>query len=285
MPSGFRPWPVALALALLGCPPSAGDDTEAPDSDDTGAHSAGIVAEPVLHVDDGPGDLDLTADGLLLIVTRYGGDVRSWSPQSGAEDVVQHAIPDLEGIFRAADDRLWAASSDGQVEGSVGWIEHNDYEEITDQADDGTLMRGLDDVVLADDGTLIAVDDIMEGLFLTDPGSGSTAFVPLAIDYPQALLLHDGALLVAGNDGVYRVSLPDGGATRLDERAGRGLALWGSTILASNTTDGIYAVGGAIAGGGEIPSPRNLLAVGDTLYVSDAAGYDLYAMDLSGWVP
>jgi hypothetical protein len=171
------------------------------------------------------------------------------------------------------------------VEGRVGWLDRNDLVEITDRADDGTLMRGVEDVALAPDGTLVAVDDVLEGLFLTEPASGATAFVPLAIANPQGLLFQEGALVVAGSDGIWEVTLPGGAVTRLDPRGGRGLALWGDTLLASNAEDGIFAVGGAAAGTGGIAGPDDLLALGDVLYISDSVGLDLYAMDLSGWEP
>jgi hypothetical protein len=269
-----------LALPLLGCDPK-GDDSGAPE---TGAQDSEPVGdapfEQLLYLDDGPGDLDLSADGRVLVTTRYGGHVLGWTPGSDGTDTVERSIAGLEGIWVRGGETLWAASSDGGIVGAVGWLEDSDMQAVATQADDGTLFRYPRDLALAPDGRLAMVDATVAALFVTDPKTGATSHSPLAIASPRRLLFVSETLYVGGSDGIYEVSYPDGAATKVDEREAWGLLEHEGTVLAANDEAKVFELGGASLGGAEIGRPGGMVVLNGTLYVSDLVGSYVYGLAL-----
>jgi hypothetical protein len=284
MPRWFRLSITATVLLVTACPPgSKPDDTAGTDDTDTHETDTPVgdgEAEQVLYLEDGPGDLDVMSDGRILVVTRYGGHVLSWTPGVDGTDTLQRSIAGLEGIFVGSDDTLWAAVSDGGIVGSVGWLESHDMVAVADQADDGTLFRYPRDVVMAPDGMLLMADATVGALFRTEPATGSTTAYYVEIASPRRLLFVGETLYVGGSDGIYTVDYPGSTATLVDGREAWGLLEQGGRVLASNADAKVFEVGGDSLGGAEIDWPGGMLAVDSTLYVSDLGGRYLYAMTL-----
>jgi hypothetical protein len=280
MRRGFRLSQLLLLAALVGCEPdpSPGDSDDLPPGD-SDLPIGDAEAEQVLYVPDGPADLELGADGSLLVVTRYGGDVLAWTPGSKATDSVQRSIAGLEGVHRAAE-TLWAATSDGGIVGAVGWLEDSELQPVASQADDGTLFRYPRDLVLAPDGALLMADATVGALFRTELETGSTTAYYVEIASPRALLFDDGVLYVGGSDGVFTVDYPGSSATLIDPRPANALLAVGDRILASNADQKIFALDGASLGGADVGNPGGMAVIDDTLFVSDLGGRYLYAMPL-----
>jgi hypothetical protein len=273
--------PLLLVLPMLGCDPK-GDDSDAPETGVEDSEPVGDATfEQLLYVDDGPGDLDLSADGRVLVVTRYGGHVLAWTPGSDGTDTVERSIAGLEGIWVRGGETIWAASSDGGIVGAVGALEDSELQAIATQADDGTLFRYPRDLALAPDGRLVMVDATVAALFVTDPKTGATSWSPLAIASPRRLLFVGETLYVGGSDGIYQVGYPDGASTRVDEREAWGLLEHEGTILATNDEAKVFELGGASLGGAEIGRPGGMVVLDGTLYVSDLVGSYVYGLALA----
>ncbi len=284
MPRRFRLSFLVVALLATACPPGTKPDDSAT-SDDTDTHDSDTPvgegeAEQVLYLEDGPGDLDIMDDGRVLVVTRYGGHVLAWTPGHDGTDTEQRSIAGLEGIFVGDADTIWAAVSDGGIVGSVGWLEDHAMNAVADQADDGTLFRYPRDLVVAPDGMLLMADATVGALFRTDPSTGSTTAYYVEIASPRRLLFAGETLYVGGSDGIYTVDYPGSAATRVDGREAWGLLEQGGRVLATNAEAKVFEVGGASLGGAEIDLPGAMLAIDETLYVSDLGGRYLYAMPL-----
>jgi len=254
------------ALAACTAPADSGvpDDSQVPD--------AGIEAVEVLSVPDGPGDLELAPDGRVLIATRWGSDVLAWDPATDETDTVHHAVSGLQGVaWDPGYERLWAAVSDN-IWGSLGWLDEGNYVAISSEAVDGTPIRLPEDVALAPDGSLVAVDSSMGNLLRADTSTGVATATPITVGNPRALCFHGGDLIVGGADGVYRVDPHGGAATLLDARPARGVLSWEGILLADNDDDGVFVVGGGRVGGTELLGPGPMLGRNGILYVSDIAG-------------
>jgi len=273
---------VGLTLLLVACPPvDKADDTGDSDPDSDSDTTVGDVeAEQLLYLDDGPGDLDTNADGQLLITTRYGGHVLSWTPGSDGTDTVERSVAGLEGIHVGDGDKIWAAVSDGGIVGATGWLEDSDLVTVASQADDGTLFRYPRDLVLAPDGWLVMVDATVGALFRTDPATGSTTAYYLEIASPRRLLFVGETLFVGGSDGIYTVDYPGNTATRVDSREAWGLLEHDGRVLAANDDAKIFELGGDSIGGADIGRPGGMAVLDGTLYVSDLVGSHVYGLQL-----
>ncbi len=282
MPRSFRLSLVLMAMLVIACDPKGEDDSA--DSEvgprDTDTTVGDGEAEQVLYLPDGPGDLDLSTDGEILIVSRYGGDVLSWTIGSDGTDTEERSIAGLEGIWVRGGDTIWAATSDGGMVGAVGWLEDSDMQPVATQADDGTLFRYPRDIALAPDGSLVMVDATVSGLFVSEPSSGATSWSTLEIASPRRLLFVGETLYVGGSDGIYTVEMATGAASRVDSREAWGLLEHEGRVLAANDDAKVFELGGDSLGGAEIERPGGMVAVDGTLYVSDLVEPYLYAMPL-----
>jgi hypothetical protein len=280
MPAPLRPHIFLVSLAAVACGPDADalDDTGG-DGPGPGDSVGDAEAEQLLYEPDGPGDLALSPDGRVLIATRTGGKVLSWEPGSKATDSEHRNISGLEGIHQGTD-KLWACSSDSGVVGAVGWLESSALQEVSDQADDGTLFRYPRAITLAPDGMLLMADATVGALFRIEPDSGATTAYYLDITSPRELIFHDGTLYVAGWEGIYTVDYPGNAATRVDERGAYALAVVEGRVLAGNDDAKVFEVGGPSLGGAEIGRPGGLVALDDTLYVSDLVGSYVWGLPL-----
>ena len=271
--------PVGFSLLLAACTPIDEADDSDPNSDsDPPVGDAEFVQ--LLYLDDGPGDLDTNAAGQLLIATRYGGHVLSWSPGSDGTDTVERSVSGLEGIHVGGGEKVWAAVSDGGMEGAVGWLEDSDLVSVASQADDGTLFRYPRDVALAPDGQLVMVDATVGALFRTDPATGSTTAHYLEIASPRCLLFLGETLYVGGSDGIYTVDYPGNTATRVDNREAWGLLEHDGRVLAANDDAKIFELRGDSIGGAKIGRPGGMAMLDGTLYVSDLVGSYLWSLEL-----
>lgn len=271
---------VAL-LTLSACPPGdkpddSGDTTP---GDDTGETVGDAGAVEVLYLEDGPEDLDWSAEGDLLITTQYGGHVLSWTPGSKGTDTVERSIAGLEGIWVQGGERIWAAVSDGGMEGAVGWLEDSELVALATQVDDGTLFRSPRDVAIASDGTVVTVDATVGAIYRTDPDNGATSMQDVAISSPRRLLIVGETLWVGGGDGVYTMDVAGGELTRVDTREAWGLLEHEGRVLATNDDAKVFEVGGDSIGGAEIDRPGGMAVLDGTLYVSDLVGSYLWAME------
>lgn len=275
-------------LLALGCPPGDKPDDSAPDTD-PGPHDTDTVgdegAQQLLYVEDGPADLDLNAEGVFYITTQYGGHVLSWTPGTHAYDYDQRGVSGLTGIELDDDGRIWASTSDGGMEGAVGFIENNELNELATQADSGTLFRYPRDVVKAPDGYLLAPDSTVGTLWRIDPNTGDAESLPVDAASPRKLLFVEDTLYLAGSEGIYTVDYPKPTLTQVDERGAWGLVSYGEHLLAANDDSKVFVVGGQSVGGSEIGNPGPMVVVDDTLYVSDLGGTYLWTLDLSAWSP
>ncbi len=274
---------LALALPLAACPPRDKPD-DSGDSDpggETGDPVGEVQAEQGLYVEDGPGDLDRLSDGRVLVVTRYGGHVLAWTQGIDGYDTYERSIAGIEGIFVGPDDTTWAAVSDGGIVGAVGWLEDSELVTVATQADDGTLFRYPRDLTLAPDGQLLMADATVGALFRSDPTSGATTAYYVDIASPRTLLFLDDTLYVGGSDGVYQVEYPGSAATRVDSREAWGLLEYDGRILVTNSEQKVFELGGASIGGAEIDRPGALLAIDDTLHISDLGGRYLWSLALA----
>ncbi len=283
-----RPGLFFLPLLALGCPSGEKPDDSATDSTpDT--HDTETVgdegAQQALYVEDGPADLAARPEGGAFITTQYGGHVLSWTPGTSAYDIEERSVSGLMGIELAEDGRIWAAASDGGMEGAVGFLEDGELVELASQADNGALFRYPRDVVVAPDGYLVAPDSTVGVLWRTDPSSGATTALEVGVASPRKLLFVEDTLYLGGSEGIYTVAYPAATTTQVDTRDAWGLLDFEGMLLAANADSKVFVVGGSSIGGSEIGRPGPMLAIGDTLYVSDLGGSYLWSLDMNDWSP
>ncbi len=277
---------LALAALCWACdgdgdlPGNVGGGSEIEDSGGGGVGE--LEASQVVRVDDMPNDLALDDQGRLLITTQYGGYLMSYDLQSEELDVEARSVSGLQAVALEDDGTTWACTSDGGMEGTVGLLKDGEVDVIATQSDDGVLFRRPVDLVLTPEGDLLLADRSVDLLFLTDPSSGSTSALDVGITGPRALNFDGDLLYVASEEGVFTLTWPALVRDMPDSREAWGVLPYGDMVLAGNDAQKVFEVGGASLGGVEIERPGSLLAIEDTLYVSDLLGEYLWSLPVAG---
>ena len=88
-------------------------------------------------------------------------------------------------------------------------------------------------------------------------------------------------MYIGGEDGVWQKEWPDGIPSKIDERSANGLAIFNEQMYASNSTDGVFIVGGdAYPLPETFGRPSTLLIKENMLYVIDQVGRGVWQTGL-----
>lgn len=259
-------------LALLACGEKNIDSGRPPtSSDDTGREMAvePKTATEAFRVPERPWDLALAPDGRIYCSAQGGNKVYIWDPTTQTR-TESRSIPDVQNILFDTEGTLYFTSTDNGVTGALSKIEGNQITTLYTQADDGTLMRWPMDFVQTPNPEWI-IADYQQGLFVID-AEGAVTTRSAGTGKPQGLRFVNNTLYIAGEDGIFRISWPNGSPERIDERSGLSLLEVNGAIWSSNAELGLFEVGGEAVGLSQAARPGSLLNTSDGIYFADHVG-------------
>jgi len=242
---------------------------------DSGTGNGLPSADTVWEVPDRGFDL-LASNGLLYASTQAGGAIWSYDPSTGVEDKLAWDLGDLQAIAMDNDEIL-AAFTDSHVEGWVATIEPpKGVEVIASATEDGVLFRRPAGLAYGDSGEVYVLDTKAEFIWKISSAGVASIFYEIG---GVAIFFFDGALYLGGDQGVFEVDR--GGAVLLDERPAYGLEVVSGNLVASNTSNFVFYVGGEQLATGDLGRPGAMANLNGTLYIMDTVTGDVSAVDFN----
>jgi hypothetical protein len=276
---------VLLFTALTACEAKRGDDVDSAtdsgersaaasnDEDQAGPPDAPQRGTSAFAVTGGPYDVAIHVDGRVFC-SVVDSRVVAWD---GTEVVdVSDDLGPVHAIALVGDD-LYFTTSLHQQAGSISVLRDGEVTVLATTHGD-TLFREPVDLAQAPDGVWVAPDLTMNTVWtLTE--DGTTGQLPPSSGAPRTVAFGGDTLYIGGEDGVWRMSWPDGTPSRIDERAANGLHVAQGTLWAVNQQDHLFEPGGerqfAIS---EAAVPGRITGT-DTLYIADWALADVWAVE------
>jgi len=268
----------SMALSILfGCSSGSGSGFGGGGGVDTsGANTQDLpVSELYWEIRDRGLDL-ISSDGLLYASTQAGGAILTLDPETGDEDKLAWDLGDIQGIG-INQSEIHAAFTDSHVEGWVGRIDPpKGVEILASSTDVGALFRSPSALAYGDAGEIYVLDSKAESVWRIDDEGAVTTYFELG---GIALAYQNGALYVGGDDGVFEVTT--NGATQIDSRPAFGLEVLNGELIASNTSEFVFLVGGPQLATGNLGRPGPMTFVNGTLYIMDTISGDVSMVQLN----
>ena len=258
---------------LVACTANKTSDS-AEDSQSEESELNDIQWQLAFEVSERPYDLAVHPDGRIFCSAQGGSKIYHWDPQTENKSEVNAPFDEALAIAFSGETLYYTASDNG-VTGSLFRLEGNQSIEIASQSSEGTLFRWPMDLLQTPNGDWLLADynaavifSVTENGSTTIHGSGSTT--------PQALAWLDGTLYIGGEDGIWKKDWPDGTPESVDNRPAYGLVNINDTIYGSNSTDGLFPIGGIGSNLVDIARPSGAIYTENMLYVADRVGQGVW---------
>lgn len=266
---------LAMAWACGGRTDAAADSA----GGDTAAADLGLDATEAFSVPEGPWDLAVRADGVLIASAQFGNKIYTWDPSSDDRNELTDDAYGVLALAPGADGELYLTTSDNGVTGSLSVLDGREGTPLFSQADDGALLRDPVDLAATPDGGWVLADRGAGLLFVAsaiDGGSITTIEVPGLT--PEALAFDGDTLYVGGEEGVASLTWPGGAPTMRDARTAYGIVVVdGQGVWAANDSDKVYVVGGGGVGFAAAARPGSLVVANGRAYAADRVGVAIWS--------
>lgn len=257
----------SLLTIFLACNSS---DKENPDD----SQNEPMELEELFIIPERPFDMTWDTDGTMLISADASGKLYRWDGQLLEEQ--QGFYHDIQAVH-VYEDTLYHTTTDNGVTGALHDAPDNP---LVTQSSDGTLFRWPVDITHAPDGSLL-IADYNAGVIFSYQEDGTTQLFGAGSQTPLSIAFQDNSLYIGGEDGIWEKEWPDGIPSKIEDRSANGLVVHNGEIYASNSTDGIFLVGGeAYPMPENFGRPSSLLVKESVLYVIDQIGRGVWKSDL-----